>query len=55
MSEWLLIATPNATGVLAFVGSFAAVRVDLHWIKKELARHDRELARMDRRIDHVEA
>lgn len=39
MEWWGYLVVP----VLSYIGTLAAVRTEIAWIKRELARHDREL------------
>lgn len=52
MPDWLqIILVPAIAGIASYVGTVVAVRVDIVWIKKELADHDGELKTLHSRIN----
>ena len=48
--DWYALLLPALTGAFAFFGAIVGNKTEIAWIKRELSRHDIELARLHSRI-----
>lgn len=49
--EWADLVRAGIVGLFAFLGSLAAVKTDITWIKRAIARIDKTAERLAERLD----